>query len=78
MAETKILYKKEVKTIIDVHLIYIHIRHDIAVKENSIFSPQKVAADSTAYGCKLYYINIQTSPTIDSFNAFQLSYPVFI
>jgi len=37
MAETKILYKKEVKTIIYVHLIYFHIRYDITVSENNIF-----------------------------------------
>jgi len=28
------------------------------------------------YGCKLYYVNVQMSPTIDSFNACQPSFPV--
>jgi hypothetical protein len=37
MEETKILYKKDVKSIIDVHLIYCHIRCDVAVSEKNFF-----------------------------------------
>jgi hypothetical protein len=44
MAETKILYTKEVKTIIDVHLIHFHIRRDVAISEKNFFFLQSVGS----------------------------------